>query len=79
MAKKKKGEHSGHYLTKIDLNNGLAQYFRALFRVGDVTREIRRKALDTVGLVSKDSLKGTAEELDRLEGLLAELDRSNKD
>ncbi len=77
MSETKNGEHSGHFLTKLDLNNALAQYFRTLFRVGDRTRELRDKALDSVGLATRDSLRGTVEELDRLHGLIAELERNN--
>jgi hypothetical protein len=71
-----KEKKQGHILTKVNAADILAQYFRAQFKIQGGFIESKKQLLRSLGLVSKRDFEKMEEELDRLQGMLTDLQRS---
>lgn len=68
-------KQQGHILTKVNAADILAQFFRAQFKVQGGAIQKQKQLLNSLGLVSKRDFEKLEEELDRLQGMLADLQR----
>jgi hypothetical protein len=68
-------KQQGHILTKVNAADILARFFGAQFKVQGGLIQKNKKLMNSLGLVSKRDFEKLEEELDRLQGMLAELQR----